>query len=163
MRRLSVLVLGLVFASSCFAQSAKFNASFKDGGRAKMKALSIEDKKMGVGNAVVLFHQSEDGTFESVIEITYPYVIDGSVAGLTAILGKKLLTDSTKSVSSFTPINVMGMEGLVGSATTSISTIHIEVFAVGDVLYEMTAAIRNTGDQTEAQRFFDSFVLTQHD
>jgi|SRR5665213_304881 len=156
------VVLCLVFASSCFAaQPTKFTASFKDGGQATVKTSSVVDKQKGMGEVQTIFHQSDDGTFESVNEITYTSPVDGSVVGLTAVLNKKLMTDNTKSIGDFTSVNIQGMEGLMGTANTSMATIHMVVFASGNVLYHMICIIRNTGDQTEAQRFFDSFVLAK--
>jgi hypothetical protein len=157
-----VFVLCLISVSSCSAQSTKFSASFKDGGQAKTETSSVVIKGTGItGDVQTLFYQAEDSTFESVIEITYTSPVDSSVAGLTAILNKKLFTDSTKSIGTFTSANILGMEGLMGTAITSTSIIHIVVFASGNVLYEMISIIKNTGDQTEAQRFFDSFVLAK--
>ena len=144
------------------APSGRFTVSFKDG----LSSFTINTEKTaahvsnGVSSFQTLFHQAENATFESVTETIYNYPVDNSITGLTDILNRKLFTDSTKSVGTFTSINVQGMLGLRGTAVTSTSTIHTEIFASGNTLYQMTVIIKNTGDQGEAQQFFDSFNLT---
>jgi hypothetical protein len=144
------------------APSGKFAVSFKEGlGSFRSEGpYGTLDREKGPAVVTTLFRQAEDSMFENVIETVYTSTVDNSVTGLTDILNKKLFTDSTKSVGTFTAITVQGMLGLRGTAVTSTSTIHTEIFASGSTLYQMTVIIKNTGDQGEAQQFFDSFSLT---
>jgi hypothetical protein len=148
--------------TSAVDPAGRFAVSFKEGlSNFKSTTQFVFDKDKGITQVQTLFHQAEDSLFESAIETVYTSAVDNSVTGLTDILNRKLFTDSTKSVGTFTAISVQGLLGLRGTAVTSTSTIHTEVFASGKTLYQMTVIIKNTNDQGEAQTFFDSFKWTE--